>query len=886
MIAERSETAYTRGMLLPLLLAITPAVPQTTWYVDANAAGPGTGTTVDPYSRIDYAVAQAATVSGDTILIEPGDYVDEDIEVLGKGLRLQANGAPGSVTISGPGGLSQIGSGSSSLIRIVGQANGPTELVGLNFMGGVGEDDGSLVRGGAAFFSDATVVMTDCSLEGKANIGGALYLEDSDYTAVNSALRGKGGPDDYLQGGQMTVGGAIHAVRGSVVLNDCEVLGAARNPYPHGRVYGESTSFSDCTAVTITRGSIRPDGNEGSYYYTVGGRIYARNTSLQVDDTILANSGGSSRGTGIAAAKSDVHVTGVTFDMGQQYRIQGDGMHLSSCTTLVDDCTFTNCGGSVEGDSGGTDYQYFGGAIYSSGPEPCTVLNSRFVENHGSRGGAIYAQNGIIENCDFDGNTAYGAYQQSGRGGAVWLGSGSIRRCTFSGNIASGNWGGGSSAEFGTVGFGGAVYANSGLIEQCQFNGNQLNHQITPNASNTPVNAKLHGGAVYASGAITIRDSSIDASSIVPRMTAFSGAQSQDLVGCGVYLANGGTIDGCSFRNNGIGSGTHFEGTRWFGGGLFVEAGATTITSSTFEGNEAERGGAIYNEGGELHISLSVLLSNRLEELAESTRTAERPAIAGDATIERCTIAGHAAVPTSAAGEVLMDGGSVDSSIIFGNRGLALPAALPVSYSIVEGGHTGFGNLNADPLFIEAPDDVRLWPASPAIDAGNPSLVDEGTSSRADMGALPYDPSDCGTMCADPLGAVMCTSNPNSTGLTGQTQAFGSSVAADEFLLLSATQLPLVAAGYFVTSDTMGFVPNFGGSDGNLCLGSPLYRLSDEVLNSGTTGRVGRAIDTQSLPQGQVIAAGSTWTFQFWHRDLASTTAASNTTSAVTVTFL
>jgi hypothetical protein len=39
-----------------------------------------------------------------------------------------------------------------------------------------------------------------------------------------------------------------------------------------------------------------------------------------------------------------------------------------------------------------------------------------------------------------------------------------------------------------------------------------------------------------------------------------------------------------------------------------------------------------------------------------------------------------------------------------------------VSYSIVQGGYTGVGNINQDPLL--SPNDLRLLPGSPAIDQG------------------------------------------------------------------------------------------------------------------------------------------------------------------------
>src|SRR5690606_21550469 len=43
-----------------------------------------------------------------------------------------------------------------------------------------------------------------------------------------------------------------------------------------------------------------------------------------------------------------------------------------------------------------------------------------------------------------------------------------------------------------------------------------------------------------------------------------------------------------------------------------------------------------------------------------------------------------------------------------------------VSYSIIQGGHSGNGNISADPRFVNAAEDnLNLLPCSPAINAGN-----------------------------------------------------------------------------------------------------------------------------------------------------------------------
>jgi len=99
--------------------------------------------------------------------------------------------------------------------------------------------------------------------------------------------------------------------------------------------------------------------------------------------------------------------------------------------------------------------------------------------------------------------------------------------------------------------------------------------------------------------------------------------------------------------------------------------------------------------------------------------------------------------------------------IVWGNSSGIYDESTPatVTYSIVQGGYSGVGNLNADPLFVNQPDytsapttngDLRLNPGSPAIDAGTasgaPSIDLDGKprpiGNGFDMGAFEF-----GTPC-------------------------------------------------------------------------------------------------------------------------------------------
>ncbi len=79
------------GALLSLMSANASA--QSTWYVDVNAAPPGSGTPTNPYASIQYAITRNTTLSGDTILVGPGLYV-ENIVDYPKSITVRASAGP------------------------------------------------------------------------------------------------------------------------------------------------------------------------------------------------------------------------------------------------------------------------------------------------------------------------------------------------------------------------------------------------------------------------------------------------------------------------------------------------------------------------------------------------------------------------------------------------------------------------------------------------------------------------------------------------------------------------------------------------------------------------------------------------------------------------
>jgi hypothetical protein len=91
----------------------------------------------------------------------------------------------------------------------------------------------------------------------------------------------------------------------------------------------------------------------------------------------------------------------------------------------------------------------------------------------------------------------------------------------------------------------------------------------------------------------------------------------------------------------------------------------------------------------------------------------------------------------------LSSDGIVSNDIIYGSSNtvyLDESSTIQVSYSDIEGGWEGEGNIDTDPLFV-APDsgEFHLQATSPCIDAGDPSSPLDPDGTIADMGAFYFE---------------------------------------------------------------------------------------------------------------------------------------------------
>ncbi len=157
---------------------------------------------------------------------------------------------------------------------------------------------------------------------------------------------------------------------------------------------------------------------------------------------------------------------------------------------------------------------------------------------------------------------------------------------------------------------------------------------------------------------------------------------SEFIAGGGIYCSSSPTIANCKITGNSAAD---------YGGGIYCSESSPTITNCTISDNWSRRGGGIKSNN--------------------STPTITNCTVSGNSAIEICGgIYCDYSHPTT----------TITNCIFWGNTPYGIGGSPTVSYSDVQGGYIGEGNIDADPLFV-GEGDYRLVEGSPCIDAGNPA---------------------------------------------------------------------------------------------------------------------------------------------------------------------
>lgn len=209
--------------------------------------------------------------------------------------------------------------------------------------------------------------------------------------------------------------------------------------------------------------------------------------------------------------------------------------------------------------------------------------------------------------------------------------------------------------------------------------------------------------------------------------------------GGGMYNYEGSpTVINCIF----------IENFAFFGGGMYNSDNSNSLilVNCIFAGNSGS-GGGMFITGADANVSNCIFTGNSGGGIS-----------AGDCevTVTNCTITANSAFK---GGGIFCGEGSsltVSNSIlwyntaVYGEQIYGFGGTAVITYSNVEGGSAGVGNIDADPVFVDADDDdYHLNPGSPCIDAGDPSYSGEPNETdlegnprvvngRVDMGAYEF----------------------------------------------------------------------------------------------------------------------------------------------------
>ena len=190
-----------------------------------------------------------------------------------------------------------------------------------------------------------------------------------------------------------------------------------------------------------------------------------------------------------------------------------------------------------------------------------------------------------------------------------------------------------------------------------------------------------------------------------------------------------------------------FSGNLGGYGGAFECSGAdATLTGNIFVGNQAGLGGALtVDNGGTVSLSRCVFVGN----YAPGTCGYGGAIYAYDglASVENCTFTANRADAKGGALAALSQSSfQFKNTILWGDSAGTGPelyvvatSRAYVTYSDVQGGWKGTGNIAVDPQFVAPPDSVQIGVGSPCIDGGDPDSPRDPDSTRADMGAYYYD---------------------------------------------------------------------------------------------------------------------------------------------------
>jgi len=364
-----------------------------------------------------------------------------------------------------------------------------------------------------------------------------------------------------------------------------------------------------------------------------------------------------------------------------------------------------------------------------------TITNGS-VPTWGDGGGGMYNLNSSVTvlNCLFSNNLAL----SDGGGMYNFDSSPTVTNCTFSNNSATAGWGGGM-----------RNHNSSPTVTNCVFSensaalagGGMYNYASSPMMIDCTLSGNLaeRGGGMF---------NTVSSSPTVTNCTFIDNSTVD--TGAAITFSGGGMfndsssepiVTDCTFSNNtAIG----------YGGGMYNEGGSPSVTNCYFFGNSGTTGGGMYNYNASTIVTNCILYNNSVTPFGGGGMSNH----SSSPMIVNCTFSHNSAAKWGDGMFNFESSPTVFNCILWGNGeeifwfGSPGPSA-SVTYCDVQGGHSGVGNIDADPAFVDtSSDDYHLQAGSPCIDTGTdtgaPTEDIEGNPRPIDGDIIPGTVTDMG----------------------------------------------------------------------------------------------------------------------------------------------
>jgi len=271
------------------------------------------------------------------------------------------------------------------------------------------------------------------------------------------------------------------------------------------------------------------------------------------------------------------------------------------------------------------------------------------------------------------------------------------------------------------------------IDDPCTVDGDEI--EVAPGTYYEDVNFSGKGVRLYSSGGAGV--TTIDANGADHAVQCVSGEDANTILAG--FTITGGYADG-SYPDD-------------CGGGMYNDGSSPTVTNCIFIGNEAySGGGGMENYNYSSPTVTNCIFSDNWANTGGGLENIDN----SNPIVTNCTFSKNFA---SSNGEGMSNDGTSSPTVtncIFWGKVFSMAdqiypvSGLDVSYSDVQGGYTGTGNIDADPRFVDEsnPDanlrDFRLRsPGSPCVDTGDNSALPPDTADLDGDGntaePIPFD---------------------------------------------------------------------------------------------------------------------------------------------------